>query len=497
MNTEFRVLPIADIDESPLNHRKHFGDLTELANSIREKGVLQPGLARPMGARYELVYGHRRLRAAEIAGLTEFPVLVRELDDVEVIEAQVVENCQRVDVHPLEEMDGYRRLHEAHGFTVEQIAAKVGKSTTYVYQRLKLRDLGEDARRVFLEGKLTLSTALLVARVANPGLREEAARVVSGEDSGAWPMTTSQAASYIGRKFMLDLSTAKWSLYDEKLVKSAGACSTCPKRSGAQPALFGDVKGDHCTDPECWKAKGAALIQLRLKLAKAAGMRVMTPKKAEEVFLYEWSMHPTPESGFVSLDSTCYEDEQRRTYGEVLGESVKPHTIAERNGDLVEMILRADLPGLLERAGVTTKREERRASPGERQPPPMSPERRAEARVQELIISHAAPFDMKDSMAHMLAHYLSDFYVSDQDALLKSHGLEDDSLESLSSLGVAQLGRLAMQVVALSYLGDLPLDDARLLAMTKAFGIDAQALLEEERAKDADDATTKKKRGQR
>jgi ParB/RepB/Spo0J family partition protein len=163
------------------NPRKVFEKtaLDELRTSIIEHGVLQPLLLRPWpeGQRipkgvknvgpvaFEIVAGERRWRAAQAAGLEEIPALVRELTDDQVLEIQVVENLQRQDLHPLEEADGYRRL-VASNYDVKMIAEKVGRSVAYVYDRLKLADLIDGARELFLAGKIQAGHAIVLARLA-------------------------------------------------------------------------------------------------------------------------------------------------------------------------------------------------------------------------------------------------------------------------------------------------------------------------------------------
>jgi ParB/RepB/Spo0J family partition protein len=161
-------IPLPDIIRSKSNPRKTFdaAKLTELAASVKEHGVLQPILVRPNGkaGTYELVAGERRFRAAQEAGLTEIPALVRELTDTQVLEIQVIENLQRDDLHPLEEADGYRQLM-AKKYDVARIAERIGRSVKYVYDRMKLAGLVDEARKIFLDGKITAGHAILLARL--------------------------------------------------------------------------------------------------------------------------------------------------------------------------------------------------------------------------------------------------------------------------------------------------------------------------------------------
>jgi ParB family transcriptional regulator, chromosome partitioning protein len=129
-------VPLSLLMESSTNPRQHFeeDDLNELAETIRKSGVFQAILARPKEERLEIVFGARRYRASLLAGKETIPALIREMSDAEVLEAQLVENLQRRDVHPMEEAEGYKRLLTLTDptYTVEQIAAKVGKAPAYI-----------------------------------------------------------------------------------------------------------------------------------------------------------------------------------------------------------------------------------------------------------------------------------------------------------------------------------------------------------------------------
>ena len=145
-NGEYRNVPVAILTESPTNPRKRFDEkaLEELAATFKTQGVLEPLLVRELEQQhYQVVIGARRLRAAKLAELETVPVRVVKLSDAEAIEAQVVENLQREDIHPLEEALGFRSLLELMDgtYTVASIAARAGKSEAYVYSRIRLTDL--------------------------------------------------------------------------------------------------------------------------------------------------------------------------------------------------------------------------------------------------------------------------------------------------------------------------------------------------------------------
>lgn len=164
--TSFRELPLDELHESSTNPRRRFTALDELAASISQVGILEPLLVRPVNGHHEIVAGARRYRAAQLAGLTAVPCVVRPLDDRAALEVSIIENLQRSDVHPLDEADGYAALMKADGaYTVDAIAAKVGKSVSYVRNRLKLGTLVPEVRKAFDADEITAAHALAIARL--------------------------------------------------------------------------------------------------------------------------------------------------------------------------------------------------------------------------------------------------------------------------------------------------------------------------------------------
>ena len=159
---ELRTVPIETIVPSPFQPRKRFAEeeLAELAASIRERGILQPLLVREIAPEtYELVAGERRLRAAKMAGLSEVPVLIKNLSDEEALSVALIENLQREDLNPLEEAEGYRRLMEEFGFSQEEIARRVGKDRSTVANALRLLKLPEEIQEDLWEGRLSAGHA--------------------------------------------------------------------------------------------------------------------------------------------------------------------------------------------------------------------------------------------------------------------------------------------------------------------------------------------------
>ncbi len=156
------VLAISDIEPNRDQPRKQFDPaaLADLADSIREYGVLQPLVVRPMtDGSYQLVAGERRWRAARMAGLSEVPVVVRELSDVQTMELALIENLQREDLNVIEEASGYKELMEKFGFTQEQVSTRVGKSRPVVTNALRLLNLPSEVRAMVESGQISAGHA--------------------------------------------------------------------------------------------------------------------------------------------------------------------------------------------------------------------------------------------------------------------------------------------------------------------------------------------------
>jgi ParB family chromosome partitioning protein len=177
-----REIPIELIRRNPDQPRRHFSEaqIDELAESLRAKGLLQPVLVRPApgaAGEFQLVAGERRWRAAQKAGLRVLPALVRELDDIAVLEIGVIENVQRADLTPLEEAEAYRALIDRFGRTQEDVAQAVGKSRSHVANTLRLLSLPAEARELLREGSLTAGHARAILAAPDPdALAHEVAR---------------------------------------------------------------------------------------------------------------------------------------------------------------------------------------------------------------------------------------------------------------------------------------------------------------------------------
>ncbi|MHB2006589.1 MAG: ParB/RepB/Spo0J family partition protein [Acidobacteriaceae bacterium] len=263
--TEYRNVPLSILTESKSNPRRIFEDaaLKELADSIRSQGVLSPLLVRPLNERgFEIVAGARRYRAAQMAESETVPVRIVNLTDAEALEAQLIENLQRRDVHPLEEAQGFRALLnlEEPKYSIEQIAAKTGKSPSYVAQRMKLTELAPAVIEAFYKDEIGVGHALLLAKL-QPAEQEQALVACFREDWGGGSkskrilLPVRNLQQWIEHNILLILKDAPFSKSDATLNPQAGACLDCPKRTGHNKLLFADVRHDACTDPACYQKK--------------------------------------------------------------------------------------------------------------------------------------------------------------------------------------------------------------------------------------------------
>jgi ParB/RepB/Spo0J family partition protein len=278
---DFQVVPIERVVESPLNPRRHYKRLEEMAASIRQVGILSPLIVRSTSTgTFELAAGHRRRRAAVLAGLDVVPVIIRPMDDATFLEVLNIDNLQREDIHPLEESEGFAQLLTLPDYTIGTLAERVGKSESYVSKRLALRNLIPELREAFFAERINISHAILLARLL-PNEQQELADEKSNSGiwsreynhhTQKWVMSARPPASLaeiIDTEIYLNLSAGKWKKDDAALVPAAGACTACSKRTKANLALFDDIeKGDRCLDRECFGLKQQAhLVQIEAKLA--------------------------------------------------------------------------------------------------------------------------------------------------------------------------------------------------------------------------------------
>src|SRR6266436_4043818 len=236
-----RLIPIDKLDPNPDQPRHEIGDLTELTASIREKGVLEPLLVKPLMGRWMIIAGERRWRAATAAKLKEVPCIEMNVDDSAVAEIALIENMQRKDLTPWEEADGLRALCERFGYTHEEVARKVGKSRSTVTEALSIAAIPQEIRNICRESEITSKSLLLqivrqpddesmrtmAEQIGTEGLTRDGAR----KARKAYIDPTGASEPYVyryeapGREFKVEVKFKKGSISAEELFEALNAAA--------------------------------------------------------------------------------------------------------------------------------------------------------------------------------------------------------------------------------------------------------------------------------
>jgi ParB family chromosome partitioning protein len=296
-------IPLKDISISPFNYR--YGnkpvneeDLQELSQSIKTNGVIQPILVRPLETgKYELVVGERRYRASMIAGKKSIPALVRELTDEQVKEIQVIENIQREDPHPMAEAIAIQTLLSISKAKnkVEDVAGRIGKSTAFVYQRMKLNDLTKNFREMFFSNAITISQALKLSRLDEGSQADFFNSYCKDWQDEGWSLNNFNSRI---KNYQLDLSHAPFDTKDAKLDKKAGACTKCPNNIAATTSLFPEDSEDaRCTNRPCYENKCRVNVKLQIMKVFMEYPHLPIAVKDESTLSIYFSADDTPIKG--------------------------------------------------------------------------------------------------------------------------------------------------------------------------------------------------------
>jgi len=323
MTRTIRTLDLDQLIPDPDNERTEAPDkeaIARLADSITLHGVLQRLLVRPVNGRFMIVAGHRRLMAAQQAGLKRVPVEIRELDDDAARALQIVENLHREDVTPLDEAKAFERLR-SEDRSIGDVAALVGHTPRYVAQRLSLVNLAPDARKALAGRRIALGTANLLARIGNPKVQREALRSVESDADS--PISVARARRVIEENFELNLADAPFDPGDENLVKGVPSCMACPKRAGNQPLLFEGADAEaRCTDPVCFRKKARAAFRKKARELRADDQVVHAVKaSAEEFFVHGYSGPVLKDEWITPEQRASYET--NLTWGKILAEELR------------------------------------------------------------------------------------------------------------------------------------------------------------------------------
>jgi ParB/RepB/Spo0J family partition protein len=310
-----QLLAVEQLLESPFNSRTNYDleALNALADTIRGVGVIEPILVRPVdlqgatitrGAEalpaFEIIFGHRRFRAAKIAGEASLPAFVRDLTTGQAMQLQAIENVQREDLGPVEEAKAYQQYLVAHGVSKDQLAQEMGLSRSHVYARLKLLQATSAVHDALRAGKIDTEVALYIARLHSPKIQDKALAALASqhhdiEDGGK--RSVRRIREFLREKFALDLKDAIFDTKDAQLLANADACTACTKRTGNAPEYqdlanaredswgHRTTKGEPnlCTDPECWEAKKKQHLANEAGKLEAKGKTVIGGNKARQL----------------------------------------------------------------------------------------------------------------------------------------------------------------------------------------------------------------------
>ncbi|TDW97133.1 ParB/RepB/Spo0J family partition protein [Dinghuibacter silviterrae] len=251
------LIPIDLIDYSPFNYRVYIDpvELDNLAKGIKSLGrIIHAVTVRIVQKeRYELVVGERRVRAGHLAGLSFIPAFVDDLTDEQVVEIQLAENLQRQDAHPMEEAVGIGNYQKVHK-TDKEIAARLGKSLSFVRQRVKLLALIPELREIFAAGHFTLTQALEVATLSPEAQQSLFTSYYSDWKEKGVPKTVSLES--LLRIYRCDLKNAPFDTKDKDLLPDMKACSHCPHNTATLKSLFPESEAQaHCTNRDCYTRK--------------------------------------------------------------------------------------------------------------------------------------------------------------------------------------------------------------------------------------------------
>lgn len=299
------------ISESLLNPRKHFDDhaVNELAASIREKGVLQPILVRPimdsLPQTYEIVCGARRYRASKLAEMKYIPAVVRDISDDEALEMMIVENLQRKDVNPMEEAAAIQNMVK-HYSSYTEVALRLGKSARFVAERDKLNHLIEPFQKHFYEGKFSIKVALELSK-QSPEAQQLIGTQITDSKTGElyyW-VDSSRILSYCKDKTM-SLEDASFDITDTMLFPSAGPCTSCKHNSDNHPALF-DNGPSSCHNSPCFEIKHTAGLKKLIDEAITSGMLILNHSygadgnKEIQAYLKEQGVEPLSRNSYDEI----------------------------------------------------------------------------------------------------------------------------------------------------------------------------------------------------
>lgn len=488
-------IALRDIDESVDNTRKDFGELQELAESLKHFGVLQPVLVRPNGKRFELIAGARRYRAAKLAGLEVLPAFVHQVDAKAAQQARIVENVQRKDCSALEEAQAYRRLQELSGVTSDEVASQVGKSKSWVVQRLKLLELGPEGRKAVLDGRIDIAVAVPLARRPKAVQAETLERLLNfiADNVSGEPTSVKDQLEYLLEEDSKSLKGAPFDTKDAKLHEAAGACSACPKNSANGPAdLFDSIekKTAWCTDTACYAEKCRLAWKTQAAKFSALGAKVLSVSEGAKLFAYDGLGYG---SRYVEAQKTAPDDKKKRSWSALVrglpkekrpqlyvapDKQLKPRELYDRD-EATKAI--ADELGLKWAEDVVERIEEKQAKADPEMRRKLEAESDALDKVLEEVMLELAEAIAGDGLSHEALRFLATERLSDwNNPYLKKLGVKD----ALKWAVDAPDNQLFAAIIVANMVDSYELgSDETFLALAKAHGVDIKARVAEKLSK--------------
>jgi len=351
MGTEIERLEVSDLRPSPENPRETLGDLADLVTAIERHGVLSPLLVRQVGdvgeVYFEIISGHRRHAAAMKAGLTQVPCIVLDVTSEQALTLNVAEQVHREQLSPAEEGRACRRLQDLAGYDVAQVAAKLGRSTSWVRGRLALTAATPEVREALQKGTVPLTLATALAALPTVKMQVEALKTATTRIG--YGSSVDQVLEKLRESYCRPLKGAPWKMTDDVLVPEAGACSACPKNTQNErtPGLFDNVKAPPtCTDLPCFEGKARALWAKKSAKYAAAGAKVLPLSDGRGLFnLYGDAPRLHAASKYVLAKDLAQEDGSKRSWAQLVerikDEKLKPvlHVAQDEVGGIHELYL--------------------------------------------------------------------------------------------------------------------------------------------------------------
>lgn len=300
---QVRDIKLAEISTSALNPRKTFDqtEIEELAQSIKENGLIQAITLRKVkgkdGIKYEVVCGERRYRACKFLEMETVQAVVKELDDKQAFACMVIENLQRKDIDPLEEAAAILYLHKESNVPVKEITKLIGKSQSFVVNRIQLNNIAPEFVTLMREGTLNLSHLQEIAKLTKAQqatLLESCFKPAQIERWSFRSFSVETLKDWIDEHVMCHISTAKFDPTDETYT-ACKACASCKYNTASRTALYPDESTPRCMKMELFKAKNQEAI---LRQAKALGHPVVyvgNPEENKEIIQAAQELHLFPQ----------------------------------------------------------------------------------------------------------------------------------------------------------------------------------------------------------